>query len=137
MAFTGTLAAFEASVLAPTVDATAPTVDQTTPTADALNAGDTSAFVGTVAATVLAGTLAATEAADAATFAGQAEGTVAPPVFVGGGGYHPPPRPFPVTGYGFGILPPLWGEAHGTVGMPAAGEWPDDVELALLLMLAA
>jgi hypothetical protein len=66
---TGTLAAFEASVFAPTVDATAPTVDASTPTVDALNKGDVASFVGAVAATVWTGVLAATESADIGSFA--------------------------------------------------------------------
>jgi hypothetical protein len=40
----------------------------------------------------------------------------------GGGAYYPPQqRPFPVVGRGYGILPPLWGEAHGVVGAVAKG----------------
>jgi hypothetical protein len=40
----------------------------------------------------------------------------------GGGTYYPPlQRPFPVVGRGYGILPQLWGEAHGTVGAVAKG----------------
>jgi hypothetical protein len=38
----------------------------------------------------------------------------------GGGGVGLPSRPFrplPVYGVGYGILPPLWGEAHGVVGV--------------------
>jgi hypothetical protein len=36
----------------------------------------------------------------------------------GGGAYYPPrQRPFPVVGRGYGILPQLWGEAHGVVGV--------------------
>jgi hypothetical protein len=65
----GTLAAFEASVFAPTVDAAAPTVDASTPTVDALNEGDVASFVGAVTATAWTGTLAAVEAADIASFA--------------------------------------------------------------------
>jgi hypothetical protein len=33
----------------------------------------------------------------------------------GGGGIIRPPRPFPVEGYGYGVLPELEGEAHGVV----------------------
>jgi hypothetical protein len=68
----GTLAAFEASIFAPTVDATAPTVDASTPTVDALNEGDVASFVGAVGATAWTGTLAAIEAADIASFAATA-----------------------------------------------------------------
>ena len=40
----------------------------------------------------------------------------------GGGAYYPPQqRPFPVIGRGYGILPQLWGEAHGVVGAVAKG----------------
>ena len=58
----------------------------------------------------------------------------------GGARYYPSPRPFPVYGIGYGILPPLRGEAHGEVGVAGDGEvddWPDDIELAVLLALAA
>jgi hypothetical protein len=45
-----------------------------------------------------------------------------------GGGYYtaPRPRPFPVEGYGYGILPELRGEAHGVVGIAsnARGVFP-------------
>jgi hypothetical protein len=35
----------------------------------------------------------------------------------GGGAYYPPlQRPYPVVGRGYGVLPQLWGEAHGVVG---------------------
>jgi len=42
-------------------------------------------------------------------------GEVEPPIFVGGGGIARPPRPYPVEGAGFGILPPIEGEAFGVV----------------------
>jgi hypothetical protein len=67
-----------------------------------------------------------------------------------GGGYY---RPAPIVGVGFGVLSPLRGEAHGEVVIAGTGavvvpivatatatgevdDWPDDVEL-MLLMLAA
>jgi hypothetical protein len=109
-AVVGVLVAFEASVEAPLADATIPTADRTSPTVDALNAGDVAAFVGSVAA---AGSLAATEAADIAEFTGEAVGEIAPPI--SGGGWPRPPRPYPIEGYGYGILPQLVGEAHGVV----------------------
>ena len=47
---------------------------------------------------------------------------VAAEVPVSGGGYYPrPSRPFPVVGYGFGILPELGGEARGVVGVVGVG----------------
>jgi hypothetical protein len=47
---------------------------------------------------------------------------VVPLVAVGsGGGIARPPRPFPVDGYGYGILPQLEGEAHGVVLAAGAG----------------
>ena len=64
----------------------------------------------------------------------------------------PPMVPVAVKGVAYGILPGLWGEAHGIVGVAGAGEvtvpivaaaagevdvWLDDAELALLLMIAA
>lgn len=60
-------------------------------------------------------------------------------------------RPMPVVGVGYGVLPRLVGEAHGTVGVAGAGaatlairgeavgevdDFPSDIEL-MLLMLAA
>jgi hypothetical protein len=60
-------------------------------------------------------------------------------VSVPGGAYYPPPRLLPVYGVGYGVLPQLEGEAHGEVGVAGDGEgdnWPDDVEL-MLMMLAA
>ena len=49
---------------------------------------------------------------------GTALGAGVPPVAEPGGGYHyrPDRRPFPVEGYGYGILPQIEGEAHGVVG---------------------
>jgi hypothetical protein len=46
---------------------------------------------------------------------------VAPPIF-GGGGIARPPRPYPVEGAGYGILPPLEGEAFGVVISVGVGE---------------
>ena len=44
-----------------------------------------------------------------------------PPIFAGGGVFRPsPPRPFPVEGEGYGILPELEGEAHGSVFLAGA-----------------
>jgi hypothetical protein len=53
----------------------------------------------------------------------------------GGGGYYPyrRPRPHPVEGYGYALLPQIEGEAYGVVGPPASL----DDEILLLLMLAA
>ena len=34
-----------------------------------------------------------------------------------GGAHYPRRRPLPVYGVGYGILPQLWGEAHGVVGV--------------------
>jgi hypothetical protein len=40
----------------------------------------------------------------------------------GGGAYYPPlQRPFPIVGRCYGVLPALWGEAHGVVGAVAKG----------------
>ena len=68
---------------------------------------------------------------------------------VPGGAYRPPLRPLPVVGVGYGVLPQLEGEAHGTVGSATVvtlsisgvafgevDEFPSDLEL-MLLMLAA
>jgi hypothetical protein len=57
-------------------------------------------------------------------------------------------RAMPVVGHGFGVLPRLFGEAHGVVGNAgngvgtlrlvgaAVGEVDDDLELMLLLLAA-
>ena len=60
-------------------------------------------------------------------------------------------RPMPVVGVGFGVLPRLVGEAHGTVGVAGASaatlairgeavgevdDFPSDIELMLLLLAA-
>jgi hypothetical protein len=113
MATTGILNAFEASVAAPRADATAPTADYIGITVDALNVGDIAAFTSLVDVGGITGILAATEAADTATFTGQ----VAELPVYGGGPWVPPLQP--VEGVGFGILPELAGEAHG--GVIAAG----------------
>lgn len=46
---------------------------------------------------------------------------IAATVPVGGGGYYPRPKPFPVEGVGYGILPELEGEAFGVVVVAGAG----------------
>jgi hypothetical protein len=45
---------------------------------------------------------------------------VAPPIY-GGGGIARPPLPYPVDGAGYGILPPLEGEAFGVVIVSGTG----------------
>lgn len=101
-----------------TADSTAYTADNSTwPTADggilvgALDAAD--------AAVIAAGASVLVEAADAADFL-DAE-IIAAEIPLGGGGYYPPLRPFPVVGRGFGILPELEGEAHGVVVVVGTG----------------
>ena len=62
--------------------------------------------------------------AGAATLTGEGEvtGEVAPPVFIGGGHFRPqPPRPFPIEGIGYGVLPQVEGEAHGLVVVAGSG----------------
>lgn len=46
---------------------------------------------------------------------------IAAEVPVGGGGYYPPLRPYPVIGVGYGVLPELEGEAHGVVIVVGVG----------------
>jgi hypothetical protein len=112
MAFTGTLAAFEASALAPRADSTLYTADSTIITADA--AGDTAIFAGMVeTAVAVTGTLAVTEAPDTAALAGTVQRAQ-------GGGFFSL-WPAPVEGAGFGMLPRLRGEAHGVVYVAGAG----------------
>lgn len=118
MANTGTLNAFEASVAAPSADATDYSADTTAITADAVNAGDIAIFVGTVATAGVAGILAATEGADVASIHGD---VVQPPVISTGGGYYRPPRRPPIEGIGYGTLPELEGEAHGSVVAASIG----------------
>lgn len=64
----------------------------------------------------------------------------------GGGGYRHPIRLEVVEGHGYGVLPPLRGEAHGVVynviPLPrlrgeAVGEVGDDLELLTLMILLA
>jgi hypothetical protein len=45
---------------------------------------------------------------------------------VGGGGEAPRPRPFPVAGRGYGILPELEGEARGVICIAGVGAGPLD-----------
>jgi hypothetical protein len=112
---TGALAAIESADVA-SFDATVVTLG----TLAAIEAGDTAAATGVVAsAGEIIGSLAAGEGGDTAAFAGVVPVPVV--VVVGGGGYYPPERPVPVEGSGYGILPPLDGEAHGVVaGVRAA-----------------
>jgi hypothetical protein len=76
----------------------------------------------------------ASEGADVAAFAGQAG---EPPIIITipGGGYRAPLRPPLVEGVGYGVLPELEGEAHGTVGSAAKDEL-DELELLMLLLAA-
>lgn len=53
----------------------------------------------------------AVDTADATVIAGEIE------IPVGGGAYYPQRRPLPIYGVGYGVLPQLWGEAHGVVGV--------------------
>jgi hypothetical protein len=51
-----------------------------------------------------------------------------------GGGYYQPRWP-PIIGHGYGVLPELEGDAHGTVGN--VGEPLTDDEIVMVLLLAA
>lgn len=79
----------------------------------AVEDADRAAIAGIVVLQDVIGTLAATEAPDVAAFT-DAE-VVAPPIFIGGGGFVAPMRPHLVEGECFGILPRIEGEAHGIV----------------------
>jgi hypothetical protein len=57
----------------------------------------------------------ASDVLDATVIAGEIE------IPVGGGGYYPRPKPFPVEGVGFGILPEVRGEAFGVVVVAGVG----------------
>lgn len=79
--------------------------------ADALDALD--AIIIAVGAAVLVEATDATDVLDAE--------VIAASVPEGIGGYYRPPRPFPVEGAGYGVLPGLEGEAHGIVIVAGAG----------------
>lgn len=79
----------------------------------ATEAADQFAGTGEIAGADIVGALAASEGADVAAFAGQAEQPII--VVLPGGGYRPPLHPPLITGVGFGILPALEGDAHGVV----------------------
>ena len=93
------------------------------PLSDAVIHDNLVTFIG--AGIAITGTLAASEAADIAAFAGAIE---APPVLVGGGGYRALWRPPVIIGVGVGVLPELVGEAHGIV--TAAGTAAAALQLA-------
>jgi hypothetical protein len=119
-----------------TADTTLYTADSTILTADGgAVAGATDsldAVVQVAGAAVMVEAAAALDQLDADVVAGI--------VSVPGGAYYRPPRLLPVVGVGYGVLPQLEGEAHGTVGTAGSDgegdDWPDDVEL-MLMMLAA
>jgi hypothetical protein len=101
-----------------TADTTAYTADNTTwPTADGGILGGAEdvldAIVIAADAAILVEAAAAADVLDATVEAAEA------PVY--GGARHYPPKPFPVIGVGFGILPELEGEAHGVVIVAGTG----------------
>ena len=100
----------------PTADSTFYTADNATwPTADGgILEGATDVLDASV---IAAGAAIMVEAASAADVL---DATVIA-VSVPGGGYYPPPRPFPVEGIGYGILPELEGEARGVVIVVGVG----------------
>src|SRR5262245_15640231 len=112
------MAIYDVELLEPcrplTVDTTAITADATSPTADTISYSVDDSFDGI---TGILGVLV--EPADAADVL-DAE-IIAAELPVTGGGWVRPPRPFPVEGYGFGVLPELEGEAHGVVAVVGAG----------------
>jgi hypothetical protein len=118
-----------------TVDSTAYTADGTWPSADGFIpanivfadlsepvgghvTADTTAYTAddTIWPTADGGVLpGASDVLDATVIAGEIE------IPIGGGGYYPPLRPFPVVGVGFGILPEIRGEAFGAVVVAGVG----------------
>jgi len=105
-----------------TADSTRYRADSTFWTADGLAVGGviTGATDSLDAEVAVIGAVISADVVEAATALDQIDATVyAAEIPVdGGGAYYPPQqRPFPVVGRGYGILPPLWGEAHGTVGV--------------------
>jgi hypothetical protein len=172
----GIVSVFDVSIYEPigvqvTVDSLSPTVDSSSPTADggvlegARDFGDAvvnanfvyAEVVEPIAAIVTADSTAYT--ADNATWptadGGLLEGArdaldaIAIPAVAVGGGYWPRYKPAAVIGYGYGVLPQLWGEAHGVVYIAGAGAATlpitgeahgvvdDDTETLLMLMLLA
>jgi hypothetical protein len=101
-----------------TADTAAYSADNTIwPTADGGilgGAGDSfDALVLAADTAILAEAAAAADVLDATIEAAEA------PVY--GGARHYPPKPFPVIGVGYGILPPVRGEAHGVVIVAGVG----------------
>jgi hypothetical protein len=79
--------------------------------------------------------ISAAEVVETASAVDIADAAVVPAIIVSlpGGGYRAPAHDL-VVGYGYGVLPALWGEAFGTVG-PAFKD--DDLDELLLLLLTA
>jgi hypothetical protein len=102
-----------------TADSVLFTADSHYPTADGLVPGNSipaevvDAIVIAADAAVMVEAAAAADVLDATVEAAEA------PVY--GGARHYPPKPFPVIGVGFGILPALEGEAHGVVTLVGVG----------------
>jgi hypothetical protein len=87
--------------------------------ANALDIFDATAIADTTVDNVDAVVVALADLAEAANALDQLDADVVSvevPVAPVGGRAHRR-RPLPVYGIGYGILPPLWGEAHGTVGV--------------------
>jgi hypothetical protein len=101
----------------PTADSTLWTADSTILTADGgavAGATDTlDAIVQVAGAVISADVVEPAAALDTLDAAFLVEVIPAP----GGGARYPRRRPLPVYGVGYGLLPQLWGEAHGVVGV--------------------
>jgi len=123
-ALTGALAGLATGTLAASEVADVAAIDGGIVATGALAAAelpDTAAVAGLVAdAGAVLGALAASEAADSAALGGEVAGEVVQPPIYGGGAWLPP-RPVPVEGVGYGILPALEGEAHGVVVAASTG----------------
>ena len=108
-------AVFEAVGASVTVDTAFYTADNATwPTADGGVSGASDsldAIVQVAGAAILVEVATALDLLDATVEAAEV------PVVIGGGARYPRRRPLPVYGVGYGILPQLWGEAHGVVGV--------------------
>jgi hypothetical protein len=144
------MASFDVSLYEPlypgvTADSSTPTVDSLTPTADggiligatdqvyaAVNANvlfadiyEPVAPVVTADTTAYSADNATWPTADGGTLEGARDTTdaevISAEVPIYGGGYPPLLRPYPITGYGYGVLPQLEGEAFGTVIVAGRG----------------
>ena len=116
------------AVVAEPVGGQGPTADTTLYTADSIVlTADGGAVAGAIdtldaAVEVIGGAIIPVDVVEAAAALDQLDADVFPEIVaVPGGAHYPRRRLLPVIGVGYGILPQLWGEAHGVVGVVGAG----------------